>query len=257
MAFIASTALWAYDFKLGNLYYIITNDSLAPYSVEVTSKADTSFYDKGNDLTSIIIPSEVTHEGISYMVTSIGVKAFAYCSSLKSIEIPSSITHINMNAFHETPWYDSIPDGLVYINNILYEYKGEMPENTTIEVKDGTITIGEGAFMLKPLSSIVIPNSVKVIGEWAFSGTNLLSIALPDSLTRIEKMTFALCKELKSIVIPTGVISIGQSAFMGCSSLTSITIPSSVTSIQESAFMACMALTSITCMSNIPPQYQN
>ena len=256
MAFIASTALWAYDFKLGNLYYIITNDSLAPYSVEVTSKADTSFYDKGNDLTSIIIPSEVTHEGISYMVTSIGVKAFAYCSSLKSIEIPSSITHINMNAFHETPWYDSIPDGLVYINNILYEYKGEMPENTTIEVKDGTITIGEGAFMLKPLSSIVIPNSVKVIGEWAFSGTNLLSIALPDSLTRIEKMTFALCKELKSIVIPTGVISIGQSAFMGCSSLTSITIPSSVTSIQESAFMACMALTSITCMSNIPPQYQ-
>ena len=35
LAFVATTCLWAYDFKSGDLYYNITS-STAPYTVEVT-----------------------------------------------------------------------------------------------------------------------------------------------------------------------------------------------------------------------------
>ncbi|MBP1645609.1 MAG: hypothetical protein H6Q16_1184 [Bacteroidetes bacterium] len=220
-------------------------------------------------LTSITIPNSVTSIGrgafwecsslksiiLPNSVTSIENSAFHDCSSLSSITIPSSVTSIGSSAFENTPWYNSKPDGLIYINNVLYSYKGIMPENTTINIQEGTKSIVGLAFSgCSGLTSITIPNSVTSIGANTFMDCNRLTwIIIPDSVTNIGSGLFWGCSELISVQIPNSVTLIKDMAFFYCDKLTSITIPSNVDSIAFLAFSNCTGLTSITCLAVTPP----
>lgn len=191
-------------------------------------------------LTSVTIPNSVTSIGenaffycrnltsinIPNSVTSIGRGAFKGCSGLSSITIPSSVTDIEYEAFTGTAWYDNQPDGLVYAGKVAYNYKGIMPENTTIDIQNGTLCIGRYAFRgCKGLISITIPNSVTSIGEWAFSGcSGLTSVTIPSSVTEIGINAFEECNGLTSINISESVTSIGETAFYHCGNLTSIKV---------------------------------
>ena len=218
-------------------------------------------------LTSITIPNSVTHIGnlafygcsgltsitIPNSVTSIGSGAFRNCSGLTSVIIPNSVTSIGVNALNGTNWYNNQPDGLVYTGLILYKYKGTMPANTKIVIKDGTKSIAESAFSgCSGLTSITIPNSVTTIESGAFSGcSGLTSITIPNSVTKIGDSAFEGCRGITSITIPNSVTSIGKQVFSGCSGLTSITIPNSVTTIESGAFSGCSGLTSITIPNSV------
>ena len=72
--------------------------------------------------------------------------AFAHCKNLKNIKIPDSVTTIELGAFNDTLWYNNQPDGLLYAGKVLYLYKGEMPENTKITLKNDTSGIADNAF---------------------------------------------------------------------------------------------------------------
>ncbi len=207
------------------------------------------------DICAFYICSALTSVTIPNSVTSIGMGAFRDCSSLASISIPTSVTSIGSFAFDGTPFYNNMPDGVVYINNILYNYKGIMPENTSITVQEGTKIICTNAFRFKSnLTSITIPNSVTSIGNNAFGDcSGLTSITIPNSVTNIEFSTFYNCTGLSSITIPNSVTCIKDRAFFGCTGLTSLTIGNSVTEIDYNAFGNCSGLTSITSLAETPP----
>ena len=157
-------------------------------------------------LTSVIIPNSVT---------SIGSHAFYACPSLSSINIPSSVVLIGRNAFHNTSWFDAQPDGLIYINNILYSYKGTMPENTSINIQEGTISISGNAFGgCNGLASITIPNSVNYIDTYAFSNcTGLTSITcLAETPPNLGTDVFRYVDTTIPLYVPNASIPLYQAA---------------------------------------------
>ena len=230
----------------------------------------------GKNITSVIIENGVTSIGnfafygctgltsvtIPDSVTSIGSSAFRGCSGLTSITIPDSVTSIGSGAFYGTTWYNNLPNGLVYAGKFAYNYKGTMPANTSITIKDGTKGIAASALRdCTGLTSVTIPDSVTSIGEWAFYGcTRLTSVHISDiaawcniafSSDGSNPLECAHNLYLKGVrvtdlIIPDGVTSIGSYAFDYCFGLTSVTIPDSVTSIGSCAFYNCTGLTSVT-----------
>jgi len=99
-----------------------------------------------------------------------------------------------------------------------------------------TFAIETAAFYQKGLTSVAIPNSVKVIGNNAFSKNKLTDLKIPSSVTLIGTSAFA-DNELESVDIPYGVETIGHTAFTN-NKLTSVDIPNSVTSIKMYAFQS-------------------
>lgn len=141
----------------------------------VTYIGDGAF--QGSQLTGIKIPASVTD--VTYM-------SFADSEKLVNIELPEGLNSLDGMAFHNTAWWANQPDGLVYIGDYLYGYKGTMPENTTIEVKEGTRLIADNAFANQlNLKSVTIPASVENIGWEAFRGClNLEKITISEDNER-------------------------------------------------------------------------
>ena len=201
-------------------------------------------------LASIEIPSSVT---------SIGNEAFAYCTNLTSIEIPSGVTSIENYAFSNCTSLNSInvdkdnqsyssEDGILFDKEKkkLITYPAGKKEKE-YNIPSSVTSIGAGTFYgCRSLTRIEIPSSVTSIECLAFYGcTSLTSIEIPSSVTRIAAQVFYGCTSLTSIEIPSSVTSIGMWAFYNCTSLTSIEIPSSVASIGIYAFSRCVSLNSI------------
>ena len=204
-------------------------------------------------LTSVTIPNSVTSIGSSAFsgcsgltsieipnsVTSIGFSAFSGCSGLTSVTIPNSVTSIGYYALYGTAWYKNQLDGLVYAGKVAYKYKGTMPDNTSIIIREGTSAITEECFSgCSGLTSIEIPNSVTSIGSSAFYNTAWYNNQL-DGLVYAGKVAYkykGTMTDNTSIIIREGTSAIAEKCFSGCSGLTSIEIPNSVTSIGSSAF---------------------
>ena len=247
--FVATLPSWAEDYTEDGIIYDINTSTNTATVKGLEDRSATS--------------AEIRNRVAGCEVTSIGLSAFFGCSSLTSINIPSSVTSIGPAAFRDC-------SALASIN---------IPSSVT--------SIGECAFFgCSSLTSINIPNSVTSIGWGAFEGCSALtSINIPSSVTSIGSSAFEGCSALTSINIPSSVTSIGSSAFEGCSSLTAFTvdannpnycadgcmlfnkekttlicasgsqktynIPSSVTSIEGAAFSGCSSLTSINIPSSV------
>ena len=120
-------------------------------------------------------------------VTTIEYRAFTGCSELGNVTFPEKLSRLGGKILDGTKWYEQQPDGLVYAGNVLYEYKGEMPEHLKLELPKNTVGIGGFAFdECANLESVVIPDGVENIMHFAFFDcTSLKSISIPNSVTEI------------------------------------------------------------------------
>lgn len=184
-------------------------------------------------LSSIIIPNSVT---------SIAHQAFANCSSLTSVTLPENAT-IAINAFDNAGKRDTI-NGVVYAGNdtlnvsnykftntgfITFYLNNQSYQTTEASVeycdknKSGALSIpesiihngvsllitvikGKAFYNCKDLTSITIPNTIKIIGTAGNTSG-----------------AFENCSELKSIIIGKNVEYIGKYAFRTCKKLETIT----------------------------------
>jgi hypothetical protein len=107
--------------------------------------------------------------------------------------------------------------------------------------------IGDRAFEnCSSLSSVSIPESVKIIGAYAFSLCKSLDgLAIPKGVASVGDSAFRGCESLKSAEIPDGVKAIGEGVFASCRSLSHVRIPKGVTSIGDWAFSGCESLRAV------------
>jgi hypothetical protein len=159
----------------------------------------------------------------------IGMAWFYQCTSLTTVNVPSSVIKIQGGAFQQCTSLASL----------------DLPE--------GLQSIGPRSFSgCESLATLHIPSTVGKIGTNVLEGcTGLRSISLPDALEIIEGRMFYKCTLLTHIDIPPKVTKIGEEAFQYCEGLKHLRIPSSVVKIGASAFAFCKQLTSVYLLGNL------
>ncbi|MCR5600848.1 MAG: leucine-rich repeat protein [Ruminococcus sp.] len=287
-AFINCDSLESINVDEKNLYYSTVDGVLFDYHKDILYK-----YPNGSKNSSYTIPNGVTLISSCAFENSfnleavnlpdslevIGIAAFENCIKLNGVVIPDSVTKIEINAFNEckslsditfsknitdihssamlsTPWFDKQPDGAIYIGKVLYRIKGQLPKNSTVTVKEGTVGISDYAFNTdgedyepcnKNVVSVVLPEGIKYIGPYALCGcVDLTEINLPDSLTKIGYCAFMDCSSLKSITLPQNLSEIESFTFYGCSSLEEIDIPQNIINVSDGCLTNCSSLRSVT-----------
>ena len=195
-------------------------------------------------------------------LTEIGSQAFADCTNLTSVSLPTAVIKIQGWAFSNTGFTTfTIPDQIEEVAaHAFYSCK----QLTALNIGTGLSTIGWKSFASCPaLSQIVVSednpkydsrNESNCIIE---TETNTLIIGckntcIPSTVTRIATVAFEGCWNLTEIALPSSLVEIGELAFSWCINLTSITIPASVTSIGSNAFENCGILTSVV-VENVSP----
>ena len=211
-------------------------DIIIPQEIDGKSVTviDKNVFRKNTEITSVVLPE--TLEQIDNC-------AFQYCTNLAYVEVPNSLYKVGTNTFSDTAWYDNQPDGVVYLGNVAYKYKGEMPEDTTIELMQGTTGIAGSAFYEQEnLSHVIIPSTVKTIEWGAFKSTGLLELIVPDGVTNIDIFAFDGCKRIRNIYLPDSVKAIGARAFENCLALENVRLPQTIEYFGGGIFSRCESL---------------
>ena len=148
----------------------------------------------GTNVVDVEIPERIGE----IAVTSIAADAFAACTYVKTIKIPSTVTKIGDCAFRECTYLESIV------------------------IPDSVTNVGEGLFVkCTALTAVTLPAGLTEIPAHTFSGcTSLAAYTISDKITKIGTGAFRDCAALTSMVVPATVERIGSEAFYNCSSLT-------------------------------------
>lgn len=192
---------------------------------------------------SMIIPEQI--EGLP--VKKIGRAAIGFCSELKLLEIPETVTIIESGAFYGCSSLEEIiiPDSVKSLSDKLF-YNCTSLEK--VQFPEGISEIGNSMFYnCSSLEEITIPDTVKTIGTETFYGCNALTtVYLPEGIDSIGKSAFKNCCSLENIILPTTITSIGDESFYGCNSLKKFIVPKGVEEIGAGTFGNCEKLKSIT-----------
>ena len=284
---VADEAIAIYDLSKnqdGSILGYVTNSS-GGQKVYILGNGATKNYSNNTTFGGVLSPfhtnKSITEVYIGEGITSIGNYLFYFCTKLKLVNIPQSITYIGSGSFLSCSLTTiTLPDGLIKIGANAFE-KNKL---TSINFPETLEYIGERAFTSCKITSIYIPKNVSYIGEEAFSFTALCEITVAEKNSKYHsdgnciidtsaKTLIVGCKnstipsdgsvltigahafsgsKLTNLIIPSSIVKIGEFAFSACS-MTEVVIPISVTTIDYSAFYNCYSLTTIYCEASSEP----
>lgn len=137
-----------------------------------------SLFNNNNNLVNV---------SLSNSIKRIYTSAFR-STSLSTIDIPDGVKYIGEDAFEDTPFSNTLPDGLVYLGKNLYAYKGTLSEGVSITLDNDTVSISGYCFLGQSnLSEILLPDSIKILGRRCFSDTGLNTLNIPESVEEIGR----------------------------------------------------------------------
>ena len=226
-------------FEEGGVRYHITDKD----EREVSVTAGTSH---GPDVpytgTSLTIPKEVTHGGVTYTVRGIE-RPDLWGDTLQSVTVASD------NAFL------SSQNGVIFTKDktvLLWYPKGKPDASYTVPAS--VTKLGKASFRnISALTAVTLPNGLKTIDWYVFyECPNLATLNLPSSLESIGDDSLQRIK-VSSIVVPENITALNDSFLYSCHELTSVELPSTLTAIWRYSFSYDPKLKTVTCKAATPP----
>ena len=185
-------------------------------------------------------------------ITEIPKNAFSNCTSLKTVKLPPTVTKIADDAFADCKKLEEI-QGLsnCKISEIGTDAFAGCYNLKTFDISSATITSLPDTICsnMYALTSIHLPKTLTSIGTSALEGCKKLEeiTGISDcKLTSIGANAFASCSALKEVDLSkSSFTALPASAFAKDTALTSVKLPDSLTEIGEKAFVGCGAMEKI------------
>ena len=138
----------------------------------------------------IVIPEKVLYNGQEYSVTGVSNYAFAFCSGLRSLSLPTSLSDIGTGAFE---YCVSLEDIVI--------------PNSVSHIGIGALS---GCFRLK---TVRLSSSLDTIPSGLFSDCyQLKEVEIPEGVVYVGHSVFANCYMLENIIFPSTLKKIGNEA---------------------------------------------
>ena len=163
----------------GSLHWDYKKDG---QTLTVTGAGEMQNFDSPSSVAWAAVVASVKKVVIAEGVTSIADYAFYNMTSLEEVSVPSSVEVIGKMAFAFTP-------ALV-----------------GVELHEGVMNIGYGAFEASGIKTMELPKSVTDISDRAFIYCDDLTHVVAHGVTSIGNEAFAYCKALESIKLPDAFI---------------------------------------------------
>ncbi len=181
-----------------------------------------------SDLASVTIPASVTYLGDE-----------AFCGRDKLSDITFADIHnlqtFGGDVFRDTAWYSEQPDGMIWFDHFLYNYKGLIPAHTVIEIPEGTAVCGNAFDNQDQLEKVIIHTGVKFVGDSIFYGCASLSeVIIHEGIQVIPEYTFYKIKNMEFLELPNGVEIIMSNAVV-CGNLQAIVFPATLKEVEMGA----------------------
>ncbi len=264
---------WAFDFECARpegytLYFNILDDD-EENVVEVTYPANTGASRWQGHKTpwgELVIPAEVEHDGVTYIVVSIGPRAFSGCKEVTSLTIAPTVAEIGAYAFYQCTGIEGeveVGENIVSIGRSAFYGCSGITSVRFNAVKCESMggTRSSTAFGgCRSLKSVVFGPQVTRIPDYAFVGMDGLRFEwnLSDALEYIGEFAFAYCSNIGGALrIPSHVKHIGSYAFAQCHAITAIELPKRVNRIDSRAFYQCIGVKEVNVKALNPPTLGN
>lgn len=224
-----------------NLTYLVNEDSVTCELIDWSSFEPTSSLD-------VVLPSGVEYDGKCYALTRIGREAFFENKLVETIEIPSTVTVIDDQAFLACDSLRAVfTDGSV-------AHVGQMAFRgcRKLEIFEGFNSVehlGERAFSYaKSFFPDALPVNLKSVGNYCFEGSGVRTIRITPDMT-LDEFSFNDC-ETHQVIVDEGVKNIpcGFNSRM----MHTLILPSTLDSCR---FFANSALKHVYSRNTFPPAF--
>ena len=185
---------------------------------------------------------------------SIPEGAFYYCSGLRSLTIPVSVTAVGYAAFSSCDalsdvWYDGIlpqwnaiqiagqNDPLLNADLHCAPSYGMLENGMQWSFSNGVLTVsGEG-----PMPDF----ERNWDAPWYSFKEYVTGVEILEGVTSVGDNAFVAFTNITELTLPDGLTEIGYQAFRGCTALASVNLPASLTTVDTGAFYGCTALADV------------